>query len=438
MELLLVAATASPRLHSLFAGESVVLQRDVSARVWGTRPPSSSGPITVRLGGHSQIASVAADGGWSAHLPPHAASWGERLTVADASGSSTAVVRFGEAILCSGQSNMGMPVAPWLPCCSQTPRPATCHCFSADNGTAEVAAAGRYTGKISLASVQGRMPNGSYCPYPWTNHSCRSRPEWNAVVPGLEGGTLPGFSALCWYTGRTMFEQLGGRVPVGLMAGAVGGSPIEFWLPRGHVNNSLCGVDNPPCDTGGPHGYKDGDFFEQLIEPFQPFTVGHLLWDQAERDVHCLPRRDGSPGPENRTGICGRPRAQPPAPRAAHPPRRRMPAAPAHQVVAGGLSLQFFVRGGADAGLPRGLRHLRPVPTRAASDAVSADCRHRRRGPCDCAAHLRAHPSRAPPGRPSRPLGCRIWAARLASKRRNARSEAVRPPAAPPRLPARL
>jgi hypothetical protein len=55
----------------------------------------------------------------------------------------------------------------------------------------------------------------------------------------------------CRYTGVALYERLGGAVPVGLMYGAVGGSPIEFWLPVGHVNNSVCGVDEPACDDGG-------------------------------------------------------------------------------------------------------------------------------------------------------------------------------------------
>jgi hypothetical protein len=192
-------------------------------------------------------------------------------------------VSFGETIVCSGQSNMGMPVANTDACCLQPPatRPNTCHCFAADNGTAEIAAAGRYTGKIQLASCQGRMPNGTYCPYPWTNRSCVSSPEWNLATPGTRGTVAKSFSALCWYTGVALFERLGGRVTVGLLAGAVGGSPIEFWLPSGHVNNSVCGVDAPPCDAGGRNNYTDSEFFQQLIFPFMPYTVGTVVWDQV-------------------------------------------------------------------------------------------------------------------------------------------------------------
>eukprot|EP00947_MAST-08B_sp_MAST-8B-sp1_P002053 g2053.t1 len=122
---------------------------------------------------------------------------------------------------------------------------------------------------------------------------------WNAVVPGMIG-TMSKFSAICWYTGVSLFEGLGGKVPVGLIAGAVGGSAIEFWLPPGHVNSSAaCGVDSPPCDNGGTKEYRDSDFYDQLIKPFAPYTIGTTIWDQGERDTHCLPQHDGSTTPEN-------------------------------------------------------------------------------------------------------------------------------------------
>ena len=65
------------------------------------------------------------------------------------------------------------------------------------------------------------------------------------MSPGVNG-TVHGFSAVCWYSGKALFETL--QVPVGLIAGSVGGSPIAAWLPTG-VLGEICPVDEPPCDT---------------------------------------------------------------------------------------------------------------------------------------------------------------------------------------------
>ena len=143
------------------------------------------------------------------------------------------------------------------------------------NGTEEVAGAGAFTGLISLATNQA--PRGTVPP--WNNS--REGPMWNAVSPGPRG-TLAPFSGLCWLTGRALFEALGGATPVGLIAGAVGGTPIEAWLPAG-VLGPVCPADAPPCG-----GAADSALYASFIAPFAPYTLGAILWDQAERDVRCF------------------------------------------------------------------------------------------------------------------------------------------------------
>ena len=311
LQLLLLAAPAVQALSfgSMF-GRGAVLQQGVPVAVWGSSSASGRAVELALDGKPVAKASVQADGSWSAQLPPQPTSWGRTLSASDASGGTAhAEVRFGAVVLCSGQSNMQMPVHHWDPCCDQPPAARDpehrCSCFAASNGSAEVAAAGRYTDKISLTSLQTPFPKppgwrGDNCPYPWVNASCMSYPMWNEALPGANG-TVHGFSALCWYTGVALYQQLAGAVPVGLLAGSVGGSPIEFWLPLGHVNSTAaCGVDDPPCDPGGPNGYTDSEFFERLIQPFAPYTVGAVVWDQAERDVHCLPT-NGVPNPTENT-----------------------------------------------------------------------------------------------------------------------------------------
>lgn len=148
--------------------------------------------------------------------------------------------------------------------------------FHADNGTAECAAAGRYTGKIWMM----KAVNSKY------NHV----PTWQTATTAMQFNSYPAaFSAVCWYTGKSLFEQLGGSTPVGLLQTSVGGSPIEYWLPpeakstRPIVNVNACERDVPQCDSQ----YNDSFFFTDIVEQFTPYTIGSLVWDQAERDVKC-------------------------------------------------------------------------------------------------------------------------------------------------------
>jgi sialate O-acetylesterase len=59
---------------------------------------------------------------------------------------------------------------------------------------------------------------GTFKPQPWLD-----------VTPKTLGG---GFSALCWYAGKHLYDRLGGRAPVGLIIAAIGGSPIEYWVDK--------------------------------------------------------------------------------------------------------------------------------------------------------------------------------------------------------------
>lgn len=136
--------------------------------------------------------------------------------------------------------------------------------FQADNGTAEAAASSRYTGGIWLwKQVQSKFSNLN---------------TWSAASPDT---LAAGHSAVCWHAGKTFFDRLGGKVPVGLLQASVGGSPIEYWIS----NESLqkCETDQPACDTQ----YPDATFYDDQIVSLQPYTVGAIIWDQAERDLKC-------------------------------------------------------------------------------------------------------------------------------------------------------
>jgi len=97
-------------------------------------------------------------------------------------------------------------------------------------------------------------------------------------------GTVRGFSALCWHTGKAMFERLDAKVPVGLIHASIGGSPIEAWIAES--SSDKCGAKEPACDLKGAVTF--GGFYESFIVPEAPYTIGSVIWDQGERDVHCF------------------------------------------------------------------------------------------------------------------------------------------------------
>ena len=99
---------------------------------------------------------AAANYSWRATLPPHAATFRAQLVASCPAASAALTVAFGDVLLCGGQSNMGMAVGDGA---FNSTAGGPAYGFHADNGTAESAAAGRFTGRISLKAMLGRPPS---------------------------------------------------------------------------------------------------------------------------------------------------------------------------------------------------------------------------------------------------------------------------------------
>ena len=142
--------------------------------------------------------------------------------------------------------------------------------FHADNGTAESAAAGRYTGRIQLKAVKGRANSRP-------GATAANATHWFAATPD----TLPYFSAVCWYTGKYVYEYLNGSVPVGLILGANGGTAIEVFMPLAAVAKCMVPED---CHQNVS---MFGGLFDKIVTPLGRYRVAAMVWDQAEADVSC-------------------------------------------------------------------------------------------------------------------------------------------------------
>jgi hypothetical protein len=63
---------------------------------------------------------------------------------------------------------------------------------------------------------------------------------------------------------------------------AVGGSPIEYWMPPmpgssppGYFQNP-CELDDPQCDNGK----NDTTFYTEYIHKLVPYTLGGVIWGE--------------------------------------------------------------------------------------------------------------------------------------------------------------
>jgi len=187
---------AAALLHPLFA-EHAVLQRDQPLKVWGRAPAGEH--IVVAIAQSRAHAIADAQGAWSTTLPAMSAGGPYTLTARAASGVVQRVddVLIGDVWLCSGQSNMALPVNRAL------------------DARAEIATAS--SDSIRLLTI----PQASNAE-PQTQFAAPL--TWYRVSPA----SIAEFSAACWFFARELQSTV--KVPMGLIAAAWGGSKIEAWL----------------------------------------------------------------------------------------------------------------------------------------------------------------------------------------------------------------
>lgn len=199
--LLPLGARADLALASVF-GDSMVLQRERSIPVWGSA--SANQPITIRLRGQTVQTRSDASGRWSVTLPPMKAGGPHTLTV-EGDGKTLVLtnVLLGDVWICSGQSNMGMPM-------SGTGRGTL-------DGEKEIAAANYPQLRLfTVYPVIATAPKDEL-----GNHS-----PWLPCTPQ----SVKDFSAAAYFFGRHVHQKE--KVAVGLILTAWGGTYAEAWTSR--------------------------------------------------------------------------------------------------------------------------------------------------------------------------------------------------------------
>ena len=94
----------------------MVIQRDTEAPLWGTATPDSTVTVTPSWGKSMPVSTVTAvDGRWMTKVATPAAGGPYTITIAEGKSDHVTLknVMSGEVWLCSGQSNMDMPLHGW-------------------------------------------------------------------------------------------------------------------------------------------------------------------------------------------------------------------------------------------------------------------------------------------------------------------------------------
>jgi sialate O-acetylesterase len=233
-------------------GNHMVLQRDRPALIYGFADPGVL--VTVSLNGVSQPASAAdSTGVWRTSLPAQPATTSPSTFTFSCSDGTTPPnlvdVLFGDVHICSGQSNMQF-----------TPLSNA----GVPNITQELAAANLYPLIRTFTVGEG---TSSTTPLVELKTILQN---WSVASNVSIGG--PGWSytsAVCWFTYRDVFNELGGTVPQGIIGNNWGGTPIQHWSSPDAMK--IC------------NGGNDSTLWNAMVVPYVtgPMAVRTAIWYQV-------------------------------------------------------------------------------------------------------------------------------------------------------------
>ena len=203
---LLVASAQGALTLARVLASHMVLQRGVPATVWGFDTPGAT--VTTSFMGTDYKAVAGSDTIWRQLLPTQPSSGPFTLSFTSTSTPAAITltdVLFGDVYLCTGQSNMEFSVGGAL------------------NATAEGAAANYPNIRITTVG------QGTQSKTPLIDLQTIKQP-WTAVTPqsiiskGTSNPDFDWFSAICYFSFRNVFNEMGGAVNFGLISDNWGGT----------------------------------------------------------------------------------------------------------------------------------------------------------------------------------------------------------------------
>ena len=231
-------------------GSNMVLQRNADVNLWGTAEANKKVKITASWTKEKFSVKADENGKWATTIPTAEAGGPYTLTFDDGDKTELTNILLGEVWICSGQSNMEMPVGGYM--------------YQPVNGAMEhIADAYKYS--------DIRMFTVPRCTSATPQEDCDTM--WRESSPV----TVRTFSAVAYLFGKELQKMLG--VPVGLITSNWGGTVIEAWMSK----ECLDGVKdrNVAHDKNRRGANANNVLYNGMICPINKFTAKGFIWYQG-------------------------------------------------------------------------------------------------------------------------------------------------------------
>lgn len=250
-----LVAQARIRLPSLI-GPNMVLQQQTQAPLWGWARSGSAVSVTTSWNKKIYTAKADATGNWRVAVTTPAAGGPYTLTFSDGESLRIDNVLVGEVWICSGQSNMGMPMRGF------TAQPIL-------NSNAIITASENPSLRLFDVSQAAALTPQTDC-----------KGQWKPATPA----TVREFSAIAYQFGQMLQQQL--KVPVGLVLSAVGGTRIESWMSQSSLRPFPEVYIPASLDTVRAPHKESTALFNGMVAPLVGYGIRGFIWYQGESNRH--------------------------------------------------------------------------------------------------------------------------------------------------------
>ena len=243
---------------SSLCSDSMVLQQNAEAKIWGTASANAQITVTPSWNGKAYKAKADSQGNWEVMVQTPKGSYKAYAIAVKGDGSSLQIkdVLIGEVWLASGQSNMEMPMRGFYNCPVEDAQEYICAPAAKD--------------KIRMFTVPIKQ---SYEPLTQVDS------KWE----GAEPATIPGMSATAFFFAHKLNEML--DVPVGIVSCAYGGARIESWTPKEILETYPDEDLSRETIEASMHYTRPYLAYNAMLCPVKGYTIKGFIWYQGCSNV---------------------------------------------------------------------------------------------------------------------------------------------------------
>lgn len=249
----LVFSAAGLQLPAILSSH-MVLQQNETVRIWGWADQGVTVGVKAGWDNHFSYSVASENNTWEVKIKTPSAGGPHNLVISADTLIVLTDIMIGEVWICSGQSNMEMPLKGY----------ASQPVLGSNDYILE-------SGKHEIRLFQ-------------VGEAASARPEsdcagtWDVSQPS----SVADFSAVAYLFGRYLFNAL--EVPIGLIDVSWDGTPVHSWTEKEVIQKKFKNIDLTVLDKGQISKRSPTALFNGMIHPLVKYAIKGVIWYQGEAD----------------------------------------------------------------------------------------------------------------------------------------------------------